>query len=161
MTALKPILPEFVSWLDTAYGDAQRGAASEFAVEPSTETMAIAEVALEAAVNGDRPVLFATSGPVKPVIAALVLRRAGIELEQVFRAELTEEHFDALADAVRTAKNSRLLIESPVQEPESAGRGSQAALDAPVPVAERMEKFGLGKTEAGWKSVEERSQEQP
>jgi rhodanese-related sulfurtransferase len=117
MTATRRILPEFVAWLETAYGDPERGAGSKFAVGPPPETLAIAEVALEAALKGDRPVLFATSGPVRSVIAALVLRRAGVTLEQVFRAELTDAHFDALADALRTVKTSGLLIEMQVEQP--------------------------------------------
>jgi hypothetical protein len=113
MTATRRILPEFVSWLETAYGDAERGAGSEFAVEPPPETMAIAEVALEAALKAERPVLLASSVSLKSIVGALIFRRARVRLEQVFAGDLTDDQFGALVDALRTLKNSSLVVESP------------------------------------------------
>jgi hypothetical protein len=75
----------------------------------------MAEVALEAALSSQRPVLLATSWSVKTLLAALVLRRAGVKLEQVFRGDLTDEQFGALADSLRTVKMSRLMVETPFE----------------------------------------------
>jgi len=80
----------------------------------------MAEVALEAAVNGDRPVLLATSWPMKSVIAALVFNRAGVRLEQVFQGTLTDDQFERLANTLTDVKKSKLLIESPDGEPGAA-----------------------------------------
>ncbi len=113
MTETKPILREFVSWLETAYGQAEGSTTSEFGVEPPPESLAIAEVALEAAIRSQLPVILATSGPVKAVIAGVVLRRAGVNLEQVFQGHLTDEQFVALADALMAVKMSKLMIETP------------------------------------------------
>jgi hypothetical protein len=115
MTIIKPFLQEFVAWLETAYGNAERGTASEFAVELPPESLTLAEVALEAAVSGERPVLLASTVPMKSIIAALVLRRAGVKLEHVLQGNLGDDQFVALADALRVVKTSNLLIESPVE----------------------------------------------
>jgi len=93
---------------------------------------------LDAALKGGGPVLFASSEPVKAVIARLVLRRAGITLDQVFQARFTEDDFHALTNAVMTVKTSGLLVESPVEQPQSATPDSLAAFDAPVPVAQEQ-----------------------
>lgn len=113
MTAIKPILRALVSWMEDAYGDPTQGADSEFAVELSSETLAMAELALAAAMNGNTPVLFATDAPVKSVIADLVLRRAGVTRAQVYQGAFSEEQFEALTEAVRTVKMSNLILGSP------------------------------------------------
>lgn len=111
MTETKPILRQFVGWLEHAYGHPERAADCEFGVEPPPESLAIAEVALEAAIRSQLPVILATSGPVKAVIAGVVLRRAGVRLEQVFQGDLTDEQFVALADALMAVKMSKLMVE--------------------------------------------------
>ena len=116
MTETKPILREFVRWLEAAYGHPERAAASEFGVEPSPESLAMAEVALEAAISSQRPVLLATSGSIKSVLAGAVLRRAGIKLEQVFQGDLSDMQFVALADGLRAVRASSLLIELPGEQ---------------------------------------------
>lgn len=113
MTETKPLLQEFVSWLETAYGQAERATASEFGAEAPPESLVMAEVALEAAVSSQRPVLLATSCSLKSLLAGLVLRRAGVNLEQVFQGDLTDEQFVALADALMAVKMSKLMIETP------------------------------------------------
>jgi hypothetical protein len=65
MTETKPILREFVSWLETAYGQPERATAAEFGIEPPPESLAMAEVALEAAIGSQGPVLLATSGSIQ------------------------------------------------------------------------------------------------
>jgi hypothetical protein len=115
MTETKPILREFVSWLETAYGQPEQATASEFGVEAPPESLVMAEVALEAALGSQRPVFLATSASIKSLLAALVLRRAGIKLEQVCRGNLSDEQFGALADSLRTVRASRLMIETPVK----------------------------------------------
>ncbi|HRZ47531.1 MAG TPA: hypothetical protein P5555_20335 [Candidatus Paceibacterota bacterium] len=104
---------EFVSWLEAAYGQAERAAASEFGVEAPPESLVMAEVALEAALGSQRPVFLATSASIKSLLAALVLRRAGVKLEQVFQGDLSDEQFTALADALRALRMSRLMVEMP------------------------------------------------
>ncbi|MDH7503202.1 MAG: hypothetical protein QHJ82_10910 [Verrucomicrobiota bacterium] len=113
MTETKPILREFVSWLETAYGQAEGSTTTEFGVEPAPETLAMAEIALEAAITSQLPVLLATSGSIRAVVAGLVLNRAGIKHAQVFQGKLSDEQFRALADALRTVKMSKLIIEMP------------------------------------------------
>jgi hypothetical protein len=78
MTETKPILRQFVSWLEAAYGQPAQATAAEFGVEPPPESLAMAEVALEAALGSQRPVFLATSASIKSLLAALVLRRAGV-----------------------------------------------------------------------------------
>ena len=115
MTETKPILQEFVSWLEATYGHPERGADSEFGVEPPPEPLAMAEVALEAAISSQGPVLLATSWSIKSFLSGLVLRRASIRLGQVFQGNLSDEQFGALADALRTVRASSLMIETPVE----------------------------------------------
>lgn len=114
---MKPILEEFLEWLERSLGHGQPGVASEFAVEAPPEALAVAQVAVDAAVNSGQPVLLGSSVPVKVVIAALLLRRAGITLEEVFQGRLSGGQFMALADALRALRRSRLMIEMPGEQP--------------------------------------------
>ena len=108
---IKSILREFVFWMESAYGKGNRVAASEFAVEPSPGTMALPECALELALASKRPVLLSTTVPLKSVLTALVLRRAGIKLEQIFQGKIDEDQFEALIGAVTTVIASSLVVE--------------------------------------------------
>jgi hypothetical protein len=112
---IKSVLREFVFWLEASYGNQKLGDASEFAVEPSAGTMALPECALELALSSKRPVLLSTTVPMKPLLAALVLKRAGIKLEQVFQGKIDEDQFEALIDAVGTVIKSSLVIELPLE----------------------------------------------
>jgi hypothetical protein len=112
MTETKPILRQFVGWLEHAYGHPERAAGSAFGVEPAPESLAMAEVALGAAISGQLPVLLATSGAIESVLAGLVLRRAGLSLEEVFEGNLSDEQLVALADALRAVRMSRLMVET-------------------------------------------------
>ena len=109
---IKKILQEFVTWLESAYGNAEWSAASEFAKDLPLEALAMAEVVMEAALKLKRPVLFATNAPVKSVIGALVMRRAGVKLEHVYQGNFTDEQFQSLTDNIVAVKTSILLIES-------------------------------------------------
>jgi hypothetical protein len=109
---IKRLLREFVSWLEFAYGDAERGAASEFAKDPPSEALAMAEVVMDAALKLKRPVLFATDAPVKSVIGSLVLRRAGVKLADVYQGDFSDAQFEALTENIVAVKTSILLIES-------------------------------------------------
>jgi hypothetical protein len=110
--------------METAYGNAERGAASEFAAEPPPGELVLAEMALQAALDGDRPVIFGSSLPVRSVVSALVLRRAGVTLEDIFRGNLSDSQFTALADTLRAVRMSKLMIESPDGQPGAdAGTG--------------------------------------
>jgi hypothetical protein len=113
MTETKPILQEFVIWLEAAYGQPAQATASDFCVEPPSESLAMAQVALEAAITSQGAVLLATSGSMKSLLAALVLSRAGINLEHVFQGDLSDEQFGALADALRAVRTSKLMVETP------------------------------------------------
>ena len=123
MTETKPILREFVRWLEAAYGHPERAAASEFGVEPSPESLAMAEVAMEAAIRSQKPVFLGTSGSIESALAALVLRRAGVTLKQVFEGNLRDEQFGALADALRAVRASGLMIETPDGQPTATAPG--------------------------------------
>ena len=117
MTATKPILQEFVAWLETAYGNAERGAASEFGMELPPDSLGVAQIALEVALDGDRPVLLGSSLPMRSIVAALLLSRAGIRLDDIYRGCLSDAQFTALADTLRAVKMSKIMIESPFEQP--------------------------------------------
>jgi uncharacterized protein (DUF433 family) len=117
VVSMKPVLEEFLEWMESSFGNGQRGAASEFAVEPPPRALAVAQVAVDAAVNGGQPVLLGTSVPVRAVIAALLLRRAGITREEVVEGSMDDRQFTALADALRALRTSRLMIEIPEHQP--------------------------------------------
>jgi hypothetical protein len=114
---VKFVLKEFVAWLETAYGNAVRGAASEFGMDLPPDSLGVAEIALVAALNGDRPVLLGSSLPMRSIIGPLILRRAGITLDDIYRGCLSDAQFTALADTLRAVKMSKLLIESPDGQP--------------------------------------------
>ena len=64
-----------------------------------------------------RPVFLGSSTPTRSILGALVRRRAGVSLDDIFGRSLTDTQFEALADAVRTVVTSRLLIELPGCQP--------------------------------------------
>ncbi len=110
-----------VGWLETVYVDPDHRGASDFALEASPEMMALPGCALGLTLTGDRPVVaHATDVSVKFVMAALVPHRAGIRPEEAFDDRFTDDPLVALRDALRTAKFSRRLIETPVVQPRSA-----------------------------------------
>ena len=113
---IKKILREFVNWLESAYGDAEWGAASEFAKDPPPEALAMAEIAMEASLKLKRPILFATDAPMRSVIGALVMRRAGVKLEQVYQGEFSDAQFEALTENIVVVKMAILLVKSPVDQ---------------------------------------------
>lgn len=115
--SMKPVLEEFLTWMEGSFGNGHRGAANEFAVEPPPEALAVAQVAVDAAVNDDQPVVLGTSVPVRGVIAALLLHRAGITLEEVFQGSMDDRQFTALTDALRALRNSKLMVEMPDHQP--------------------------------------------
>lgn len=117
VVTVKPILGEFLEWLERFFGQGQSGVASEFAIDPPPEAVAIAQVAVDAAVNSGQPVILGTSVPARAVIAAMLLRRAGITLEEVFQGSLTDGQFTALADTLRALRKSKLMIEMPDHQP--------------------------------------------
>jgi hypothetical protein len=117
MTETRPILREFVAWMEGAFGNAERGAASEFGVELPPDSLGVAQIALEAALDGDRPVLLGSSLPMRSIIGPLILRRAGVTLDDIYRGCLSDAQFTALADTLRAVKMSKLLIESPFEQP--------------------------------------------
>jgi hypothetical protein len=109
---IKKILREFVTWLEFAYGNSERGAASEFAKNPPLEALAMAEIVMDAALRLKRPILFATDAPMRSVIGALVLGRSRVTLEQVFEGSFSDAQFEALTENIVAVKTSILLIES-------------------------------------------------
>ena len=110
----KTILCEFVEWLEESQMCPSQGRKSEFAAQPSPEMLALPQCAFDYALSTNRPALLSTgAGSLKPVIAALILKRSGIELEQVFQSGFTDDQFEALIDIVGAVKNSKLMIEIP------------------------------------------------
>jgi len=74
------------------------------------------QIAMEASLKLNRPILFATEAPVKSVIGALVLGRSRVTLEQVFEGSFSDAQFEALTDNVMAVKTSILLVKSPVDQ---------------------------------------------
>jgi rhodanese-related sulfurtransferase len=103
--------------MEGAYGSAERGAASDFGMELPPDSLGVAQIALAIALDGDRPVLLGSSLPMRSIIAALLLSRAGIRLDDIYRGCLSDAQFVALADTLRAVKMSKLLIESPDGQP--------------------------------------------
>jgi hypothetical protein len=60
----------------------------------------MAEVALEAALKGERPVLLGVASP-RSVIAGLVLKRSGVSLATIFEGRLADDDFERLAGILR------------------------------------------------------------
>lgn len=58
----------------------------------------------------------AANAPVKSVIGALVMRRAGVKLADVYQGEFSDAQFAALTDNVMAVKTSILLVKSPVDQ---------------------------------------------
>ena len=114
---MKSLLHDFLDWLERVHCNGELGADSDFAVEPSPETIALAGFALDAALIGKQPVLFASDAPVTSVLGTLILRRSGITLEQAVQGNLTDAQFAALTLSVVAVAKSRLRIESPVEQP--------------------------------------------
>ena len=69
------LLFEFVQWLESSYGHPQNVKLSDFAIEPPPETLAMAEMALEVAINSNFTVTLETQVSIKSIISFLVLRR--------------------------------------------------------------------------------------
>ena len=107
------LLFEFVRWLESSYGHSQNGKLSDFAIEPPPETLAMAEMAFEAGLNCDQPVVLTTVIPIKSIIASLVLRRAGITTEQIYEGNFTDQQFAALTSTLTKLRKSNLVIISP------------------------------------------------
>jgi hypothetical protein len=117
LSPTKPILREFVDWLEESHTHPSQGRTSEFAARPSPEMLAVPQCAFDYALSSNRPALLATgAGSLKPVIAALILKRSGIEMKQVFQGGFTDDQFEALTETVRAVKNSKLLMEIPVEQ---------------------------------------------
>lgn len=107
---VKFILKQFLQWLEVANGNGGDGATSEFALEAPREALALAETALVASKESGRPVLLASSWPVKSIISTILLNRAGIEQQDVFDG-LSDRQLAALADVLRDVKSFSLLVE--------------------------------------------------
>ncbi len=113
--------PESVAWFEAVDVHPEMRGASDPVLEPSCEMMALPECTFELALTGDRPVVsHAIDVAVKSATAALVPHRAGVRREEVFEGIVTDDLLVALPDVLRTAKLSRSLIETPVEEPPSA-----------------------------------------
>lgn len=115
---VKPVLEAFLEWMECSFGHGQSDPASEFAIEPPPDALVVAQVAVDAALYGDHPVVLGTSVPVRAVIAALLLRRVGITREEVFQGRMNDRQFTALADALRALRGSKLMIEMPEHQPD-------------------------------------------
>lgn len=111
MNAIKPLLVEFVDWLESTCCNRNNSTASEFALEPPAEALNMAEIAMEAAISSGQPVWFSTHAPIRSIVGALVRRRARITLDDLFQDRLTDQQFDSLEYVLRSMKNVRLLID--------------------------------------------------
>lgn len=123
MTKAQPIkiaLVRFLERLEQAQVRAQNGEATSVATEPPPSIIAQAEAELELALTGDQPLLL-SCGDAAPeaVVAALVLRRAKLQADQVLAGHLKDEDFEALTTVVKEIKTSRLMVELPAEQPVS------------------------------------------
>jgi hypothetical protein len=111
MTAMKPLLQEFIDWLETCYRQrAPCGSPFEAQVEPALA--AKAGIALDWAMASHEAVeLFTTTIDPRPLLAALILHKSGVDLESVFRGELEDRTFPWLTGClVQIAKSQFRLI---------------------------------------------------
>jgi len=113
MVQMSLLLFEFVQWVESSYGHPQNRKSSDFAIEPPQGTLAMAEMAFEAGLNSNTPVILTIGIPLKSIIASLVLRRAGIKIEQIYKGNFTDEQFDALTSTLTKLRKSNLVIISP------------------------------------------------
>ena len=106
---MKPLLKEFVVWMENVYRCGPCGSAFEQKVP--ADMMSKAETALELALSGTATVVMSTgTASPRPVIANLIFRRTGISMENVFRGDLDDAAFDTLADFLRRVKTARLVF---------------------------------------------------
>jgi hypothetical protein len=114
MSAIRPLLREFVDWLESCY--VRRGpCGSPFEAQVEPALVAKTGIALDRALVCQKPVeLFTTTINPKPLIAALILQRSGVDLESVFRDELEDRAFPRLIGClVQIAKSQFRLIPGP------------------------------------------------
>ena len=113
MVQMSLLLFEFVRWLESSYGHPQNGKLSDFAIEPPPETLAMAEMAFEVAINSNSTVSLATQVSLKSIVSFLILHRAGITIDQIYEGNFTDDQFDALTYTLTTLRKSNLVIISP------------------------------------------------
>ena len=113
MVQMSLLLVEFVRWLESSYGNPQNGKLSDFAIEPPPETLAMAEMAFEVAINSNSTVSLATQVSLKSIVSFLILHRAGITIDQIYEGNFTDDQFDALTYTLTTLRKSNLVIISP------------------------------------------------
>jgi len=123
MIQMSLLLFEFVQWIESSYGHLQSGKLSDFAIEPPPETLVMAELAFEAGLNSEHPVVLSTDFPVRSIISSPVLTRAGVKLEDIFLGRLTDEQFESLAEILMKVKRSKLLIHGALLIPWSYDQG--------------------------------------
>lgn len=117
---MKRLLLQFVSWLEQVYFQ-RCPCGSEFEHQLSPVVVIKAEVALEWALASRRPVtLFTSTVSAGTVVAALVLRRAQVSIDNVFKGDLDDNSFDRLTRCLAAISQSGLrLVEG---EPPAAMR---------------------------------------
>jgi len=99
-------LRDLVEWVERSYGHGGPcGSAFEEPVSPIL--LMKAEATLTWSVTTRQPVeLYTTSVSPKALLSGVVLRRCGLDLRHVFRAELTEEDFGRLTCCVGEIRQS-------------------------------------------------------
>jgi hypothetical protein len=107
---MKLLLHAFVDWLECC--DLNCGPCGSPFEEPVDPVLLMkAETALDwARASGKSVELFTTTIDPKPLLAALVLGRARVNVESVFQGELDDDDFERLASSVSDISRSGLIL---------------------------------------------------
>jgi hypothetical protein len=107
---MKPLLLEFVNWLESCYRrPGPCGSPFEAQLEPAL--VAKAEIALAWALASQKPVeLFTTTIDPKPLLASLILQRTQVDLESVFSGELEDSAFPRLTGCLMQIAKSQFRL---------------------------------------------------
>lgn len=120
---MKQILNKFIDVLELAHlRRAHCGSAFEQRVAPAV--LERADFALELALAGGQPlVLFTTPISAQALIAGLVLHRAGVQIANVYNANLDDDGFRRLAIWLTRINSAKLVFEAGLPAtPESIAR---------------------------------------
>ena len=97
--------------MESSYGNPDNGKQSEFTNKAPEEVIAMAEIAVEAGLNSEMPLVFSADFPFRSIIGTLVLDRAGVKKEEIFQGKLTDDQVDNLAKVLSKIAESKLMIQ--------------------------------------------------
>jgi hypothetical protein len=108
---MKLLLREFVGWMETVH--VQSGpCGSPFERPLSPLVLERADFALQLALSSRRPVvMFTRYFSAKGMVAALVLHRAGVKIENVYKGNLDDHDFHRLGSVLARMKTASINFE--------------------------------------------------